>query len=145
LTHGWMPMTSTSEHIIWDTKKFNRLADHAANCTLNTRQSWKWAVNATLRNAIRYRFNLCATVDGARRGKWGRRSGHGDYSSSWKPEPLLLFRAGCPLGKLASAFLAELISFDWGFDKLAMLITRYSSNLICSPILRTIFVRTAIF
>eukprot|EP00973_Karenia_brevis_P064979 9023873-Karenia_brevis.AAC.1 len=68
LDEGWRPQTDVADLIQWDPRKYNSLADHAANCALDADKSWETWNEEGLCRALSANANLRISTDGARRG-----------------------------------------------------------------------------
>ena len=80
LEGGWRPRQNISPFIEWDGRKFNSLADHAANVTLDKGQNWFRIDRKVLAGAKDGSTNLCLSSDGALRGD--------GKASAWQLLPL---------------------------------------------------------
>ena len=119
------PRLGTSHFIEWDPRRYNSLADHAANVALDLQQDWARSDLEAIGNAKRAKYNLRLSVDGAKRGDGSSAGGLAIAAFLESGEEILLCRAGCMLGTLQSAFEAELLALEWGMTFFTNLI--YSS------------------
>ena len=118
LRAGVLPRRNTASFIEWDERRYNAVADHAANAALDTESDWERGCEEDARRATTDRMNLRMCVDGALRGN-GKAAGgmviHGYTSSSCIR---VLYRAGKCFGHLNSAFLAEMLALEWALGVL---------------------------
>ena len=101
----------------WDGRELNSVADHAANVALDLRRDWQHDAGHKVVSKASYNWRLC--IDGARRGSGDSSAGLALFAYSASGEEQLVHRAGKQLGQLDSAFVAEMLSLEWGLDHLS--------------------------
>ena len=115
---GWLPRTDTSPFVEWDRREYNSLADHAANVALDAGEDWSSPQsNADVKQALlqdNAHIRICS--DGAKRGSGSSAAGYAIMAYSPDGTMRVLKRSGCSLGKLGSAFPAEMLALEWCLD-----------------------------
>eukprot|EP00973_Karenia_brevis_P076613 10642233-Karenia_brevis.AAC.1 len=69
-----IPLTNTSDYIIWDARSLNSVADHAANAALDLGNFWERVDDLELTRSRAAFANFRVCVDGAMRSE-GQASG----------------------------------------------------------------------
>ena len=111
---GWRPRLDTQFFVEWDRREHNSLADHAANVALDCCEDWTQSVGKELlcqtlqKTGVRIR--VCS--DGAKRGNGRVAAGMALVAYDDGGQQTVLLRAGRLLGKLPSAFQAEMIALE---------------------------------
>ena len=114
LQNMWRPRVDTSPFVEWDTRDHNAIADHAANIALDQGTDWVYSDGTQFVFPDRVCVRLCS--DGALR-KSGRASAEicvFMYDVSYQPS--MICRAGRQLGTASSAFVAEVLAFEWALS-----------------------------
>ena len=123
------PVTDSSDFIIWDPRRFNTMADHAANVSLDSHDDWDRSDLEALSQARAHNANLWLCVDGARRGSGGFAAGLTLLAYFPDGRRQLLYRSGKLLGKLQSAFASEMLALEWGLQVLIGFLDMWSTNM----------------
>ena len=115
---GVLPRRNTASFIEWDERRYNAVADHAANAALDTESDWERGCEEDARRATTDRMNLRMCVDGALRGNGKAAGGMVIYGYTSPSCRRVLYRAGKCFGHLNSAFLAEMLALEWALGVL---------------------------
>ena len=114
---GWAPRLDTQPFVEWDRRIYNALADHAANATLDLGQDWCRGSMDNIVWAQRVRANIRVRIDGARRVEGPCAAGVVIIAyAPHEGQEAILYRGGRMLGKLPSAFAAELLALEFGTE-----------------------------
>ena len=109
---GCLPHLNTTPFIEWDERKFNSVADHAANVSLDDHRDWEWRDPGLLAQARQQRWNLRVCLDGARRGDGQAAGGLAIYAYDCVGHGQVMLRAGRCLGILFDSFMAESLALE---------------------------------
>ena len=94
------------------------MADHAANVALDAGEDWSSPQSsADVKQALlqdNAHIRICS--DGAKRGSGSSAAGYAIMAYSPDGTMRVLKRSGRSLGKLGSAFLAEMLALEWCLD-----------------------------
>jgi hypothetical protein len=109
----WKPRTEITPLIEWDPRSWNTLADHAANATLDGGADWTQYCDSRQDPGIELgAVNLRLCFHGALRGDGSSSAGFALLAYSSDNGETTLFRGGRLLGKLTSAFMAEMLALE---------------------------------
>ena len=113
---GRRPRIDTAPFVEWDPRKYNTLADHAANVALDKQSGWM-VQDACALQAVDSRTNYRLCIDGAVRGDGAAAAGLALLLYGPSHNGRVLYRGGCLLGNLNSAFLAEMLALEWALTR----------------------------
>ena len=119
--HAVRPLTDTSDFIIWEPRRYNNMADHAANVALDLGSDWERCEHSALQEARACKANLRLCVDGARRGNSSAAGGMALMAYYQGGRREVIFRSGKLLGELSSAFASEMLALDWALQTFLVL------------------------
>ena len=96
------------------------MADHAAKVVLDRSSDRKSLKDEAFADALAKRANFRRCVDGALRGNSEASGGMALLAYFPDGSKVVVYRAGTVFGKLASAFLAEVLTLEWGLKEFAI-------------------------
>ena len=113
---GFRPRLDTTSFVEWDARRFNQLADDAANKALDEECGWQVRHEPGIQGVLGCPVNYRVCFDGAKRGSGKAAAGLAIIAYRGDGTRDLLLRAGRFLGQLSSSFAAETFALEWALE-----------------------------
>ena len=113
---GWKPMHDGLEFVLWAPRKYNPIADHGCNVSMDHQKDFRTKNAASLQDALEQRYNLRLCVDGGLRASGEAAFAFALFSAVLGEDGAyaytLLWREAVLLGGVRSSFTAEAVALE---------------------------------